>query len=233
MYKIKRFSIQSGAPNTPGSLSRELKNKAGVGAIIGGTMGSLPGIAVGTGVAHELGGKAGTIAGLSLFAGSAAFGAIAGMLTALGANKRRAKATKVNMNYVLDRLDMMTKDQQSAIYNTGNSVGQVTVNKINIWRYVVTDEDPSKYVATFAYEDGVMIILLKSPSNSVLYSLNSSLENMIRFNRKADYTAEEVDNGYVVKAICPDVDSAGRLISNLIYETRTKVNCLTDKKLNY
>lgn len=225
MYRIKRFSIQSGAPNTPGSLSRELKNKAVVGAIGGGIIGILPGVGTGNVTAFNKGTAAGIKTGLGIFAGITAIGAIAGMLTALGADRRRAKATKVNMTYVLDKLDILYKDS----VDTGN----VIINRINIWRYIVTDEDPSKYVATFAYEDGVMIILLKSPSNPVLSSLNSSLENMIRFNRKADYVAEETEDGYVVKVICPNVDAACSIIAELIYETRTKVNCLTDKKLNY
>lgn len=222
MYKIKRFSIQSGAPNKPGSLSRELKNRAGLGAAVGGLIGVPAGLIGGLNVATEFGGKTGALAGLSILAGTAAFMTIAGMLTALGADRRRAKATKVDMTHLLDRLDEMTSQNQREGYS-----------KINIWRYIVTDEDPSKHMISIAYEDGCLIIVLNNPSQNVLSSFNRVLESMVATNRKADYVAEETENGYVVKAICPNVDAVGNILQYMIQNERVKINCLTDKKLNY
>ena len=222
MYKIKRFSIQSGAPNKPGSLSRELKNRAGLGAAVGGLIGTPAGLIGGLNIATEFGGKTGAMAGLGILAGSAAFMTIAGMLTALGADRRRARATKVDMTNLLDKLDESTSQAQREGYAS-----------INIWRYIVTDEDPSKHMISMAYEDGCLIIVLNNPSQNVLSSFNRVLESMVATNRKADYVAEETENGYVVKAICPNVDAVGTIINYMIMNERVKINCLTDKKLKY
>lgn len=236
MYKVKRFSIQSGRPNKSASLGRELANRAGIGAgagaIVGGTLGTTHAVwnyAAGKAAEHAglggvgigMSGKEALITAGVITAGVAAFGAIANALSAMGANKRRSKATKVNMNQVLDELDVTVR-------NFEKSTGDV---EVNIFRYIETDKDPKDYHLTIAYEDGCAILLIRNPKHDLLTSLNGSLEDIIKFNRKADYTAEEAENGYVVYLTVPSVEAICGLIYNTIHECRVKINCLTEKKI--
>lgn len=221
MYKVKRFSIQSGKPDKSASLGRELANRSGEGAVVGGVIGLLGGLTTTlSGVAAGLGKEALKVGAL-MTTGAAVFGAITGALSAMGANGRRSKATKVNMNQVLDELDVRVRNYEKNSNTTD----------INIFRYIETDKNPRDYHLTIAYEDGCAILLIRNPKSNLLSSLNESLEDIIRFNRKSDYTSEKIENGYVVYLTVPSVDAICGLIYNIAYECRIKINCLTEKKI--
>lgn len=195
MYKVKRFSIQSGRPDKSASLGRELANRAGIGAAVTGTIGAITG-GVNAGVQYMnkvvgskyglpnegMSGKDALIMAGLITVGTAAFGALAGALTAMGADGRRSKATRANMTQVLDQLDVMVRDYEKSS-NTSD---------INIFRYIETDKDPKDYYLTMAYEDGCAIMLIRNPKNELLAALNEGLNDMIKLNRKADYTSEEL-----------------------------------------
>ena len=225
MIVQRLFSIQSGGPDVGGSLKRELsaRTKAGAiaGGVLGGVYGTFAGLAAGIG---DESAATGFKVGGAITAGSAVLGAIVGALTTLGANSRRAKAEGLDMNSLLDYL-----------YNVDNynsASGFKAFEDVKIDRYIVEDGDPNKFMVNFGYEDGKLVINLNNPSDKLIRGLNEDLEGMVKFNRKADYAAQSVDNGFMVYVICPDIDSAAGIIYNIVAENKIKVNALTEKSLS-
>jgi hypothetical protein len=82
------------------------------------------------------------------------------------------------------------------------------------------------------YEDGKLVINLNNPSDKLIRGLNEDLESIVKYNRKADYAAQSVDNGFMVYVICPDIDSAAGIIYNIVAENKIKVNALTEKSFS-
>ena len=222
MIVQRLFSIQSGGPDKGGSLKRELAAKAKDGAIFGGALGSIYGAAFGPLAGLADGAKTGLMVGAGFITGGAILGTIVNSLNALGANKRRAKAEGLNMDKLLDYL----YNRDAAMSNFKD------MEDIKIERYLTEDGDPNKFTVNFSYEDGKLVIYLNKPSDALLKNLNEDLEDIIKHNRKADYAANSVKNGYMVYVICPDIDSAARIIYDVACENRINVNALTEKSLS-
>lgn len=220
--KLQRmFSIQSGQPDQGGSLSRELKAKAGAGAIAGGALGVIPGAYIGLTAAAE--GDNGLKWGAGIVGASAIVCAIAGALTVLGSKRRLSEAIDSDMNSLLDYLYNVDKANAGA--------GLKNIKDINLERYIQEDQDPRNYMVSFGYDKGILVINLNKPTDKLIKSMNESLESMIRFNRRADYTSETTKDGFMVYVVVPSIDAAAGLIYNVIAENKIKVNALTTKSL--
>ena len=212
------FSIQSGQPDQGGSLSRELKAKVGAGAIAGSALGVVSGILAGVTARNS-----GLKIGATVVGASAIVGAIAGALSVLGSKKRLSEAKDTDMNSLLDYL-----------YNTdkvNTNAGFKDIKDINLERYIQEDQDPRNYMVTFGYDKGILVINLNKPTDRLIKSLNDSLESMIKFNRRADYSSEATKDGFMIYVIVPSMDAAVDLIYNVIAENKIKVNALTMKSL--
>ena len=217
--KLQRmFSIQSGQPDQGGSLSRELKAKTGVGAIAGSALGVVPGILAGVTAQNS-----GLKIGATVVGASAIVGAIAGALSVLGSKKRLSEAMDSDMNSLLDYLYNIDKVNTNA--------GFKDIKDINLERYIQEDQDPRNYMVTFGYDKGILVINLNKPTDRLIKSLNDSLESMIKFNRRADYSSEATKDGFMIYVIVPSMDAAVDLIYNVIAENKIKVNALTMKSL--
>ena len=220
--KLQRmFSIQSGQPDQGGSLSRELKAKAGAGAIAGGALGVVPGIFMGLQASAD--GDNGLKWGAGMVGACAAAVAIANALTVLGSKKRLSEAIDSDMNSLLDYLYNVDKANASA--------GLKNIKDINLERYIQEDQDPRNYMVSFGYDKGILAINLNKPTDKLIKSMNESLESMIKFNRRADYTSETTKDGFMVYVVVPSIDAAAGLIYNVIAENKIKVNALTTKSL--
>lgn len=218
------YSIQSGKPDhATGSLSQELKNRAKIGAIGGGVLGGIAGSLAGI-VADKKSTKERLALAGGVTAGFALVGVIGNCLGALGADYRRAKASKLTMDTILDILYDTVRKNDIAVKD--NSTG------FNIARYIKEDADPEKFMVTFAFEDGKGVIYLNKPTSPVLEFFNDELEDMIKFNRKADYAATKTKDGYIVEFICPNSDTVSDFIYDFISEFELPVCCLTTKTLN-
>jgi len=213
----RHFSIQSGGPDSgAGSLKKELANRIKVGAIGGGVLGAIGGTIAGISSRNN-----GFKLGVGVAVGATIAGAIYGALTALGANHRRAEAEDATMNSLLDYFYGQTSE-----WDREGITGKYDVK---VDRYIIEDGDPNKFMVNFAYEDGKLVINLNKPSNAVIDSINDDLEEMVKFNRKADYASSQVNNGYMVYVICPSLDFAARIIYDVIAEHHLKVNAITKK----
>lgn len=218
------YSIQSGKPDhATGSLSQELKNRAKIGAIGGGIVGGIAGTISGI-CANKMSTKERLAVAGGVTASVALVGVISNCLGALGADYRRAKAARLTMDAILDILYDTVRENDIAVQD--NFTG------FNIARYIKEDADPEKFMVTFAFEDGKGVIYLNKPTSPVLEHFNNELEEMIKFNRKADYAATKTKNGYIVEFICPNIDTVSDFIYDFIQEFELPVCCLTTKTLN-
>ena len=215
LLKKKFYSIQSGHPEKGGSLGRELANRGKIGAVVGGVMGgliSIPALADGKGKLA-----------LGITGASAAVLSICSCLTALGATGRAKSAARMSMDDILDRL-------YEGAYATDDKGERIS--DINPRRYIVENGDPRNFMATFAFEDGKGVIWLNKPTNPLLTTLNDTLEEIISYNRLADYVAQPTKEGYCVEVICPDGDSFAGIIYNVISDLQIKISVLTDKTID-
>lgn len=220
----RQFSIQSGGPDGgAGSLKKELTNRIKVGAIAGGVTGAIGGTI--TGISTRNNNWGGFKFGAKVAVGTTIAGAIYGALTALGANHRRAEAENATMNSLLDYLY-----GQISEWDRKGLRGDLK-RSVKVDRYLIEDGDPNKFMVNFAYEDGKLVINLNKPSNAVIETLNDDLEEMVKFNRKADYASNPINNGFMIYAVCPSLDFAAEIIYNIIEEHHLKVNALTEKSL--
>lgn len=218
MIVQRLYSIQSGGPQQAGSLKQEISARAKAGAAAGGILGSIGGLLT---VAN--GESVST--GLGIAAGSAILGAIATSLTALGANSRRAKAQKQTTNDVVDALLVWDEAGFAVDENTGDII------VADLKRYIVEDKDPRNFMMSFGFEDGKLVMALNKPSDKLIEVLNKSLDTMVKWNRKADYASEEVNNGYLVYVTCPDTETAIRIIYDVICLLKIKINAFTFKAI--
>ena len=186
IVRQKTFSIQSGGPDQGGSLSRELKARIARGGIIGGAGGGILGLYPSIITGSEDGASTGLKMWGGITAGCAILGAVVDAFGAMGANRRSIMAKESSMNEFLDYLyNMTTATEEERVYRRGTT-------DINIQRYVLEDQDPSKYMVNFSFEDGKMVIYLNKPTDKLIASVNDNLESMIKYNRKADYAARKV-----------------------------------------
>ena len=116
-------------------------------------MGGITGILSGISVAAIGGAKEGLKVEGIVTAGGAIAGAIAGALSALGANSRRAKAAGLDMNTLLDYLYNKADFHKAQSYSPKDTRPE---------RYIIEDGDPNKFMVNFAYEDGKLVINLKN-----------------------------------------------------------------------
>jgi reverse gyrase len=76
-----------------------------------------------------------------------------------------------------------------------------------------------------------MVIYLNKPTDKLIANVNDDLESMVRFNRKADYAAKKVGDGFLIFIVLPSIDEAAGIIYNIVEENKIKVNALTEKSL--
>lgn len=223
VLKRKNYSIQTGRPDKGGSLGRELKTRAAVGAVTGGVIGAIasPLAAIGSAVTGG-GAKGAALCGIGTIGASMIVTTIINCLGALGADRRRAKASRSNMDEILNILNKNLLEAATGGY----------IDDVNVSRYIREDADPRQFMATFAFEDGKGVIYLNKPSTAVLSSLNDSLESMISVNRYADYVSTTIKDGYLVEVVCPSIDDFGGLIYDVIVDCKIPVCCLTNKSLD-
>jgi hypothetical protein len=225
IVRQKTFSIQSGGPDQGGSLSRELKSRIARGGIIGGAGGGILGLYPSILVGTENGASTGLKVWGGITAASAIIGAVVDAFGAMGAGGRSRVAKESSMNEFLDYLYNMTAtSERDRDYRRGTT-------EINIQRYVLEDQDPSKYMVNFSFEDGKMVIYLNKPTDKLIANVNDDLESMVRFNRKADYAAKKVGDGFLIFIVLPSIDEAAGIIYNIVEENKIKVNALTEKSL--
>ena len=216
------YSLESGGPDKPGSLLRELGNKARAGAIVGGVLGA--GTTAVAALNSALAGgnvkemtKIGAVATGIL----ASTGAIIGGLMSLGAEGRLERAAGVSMDRIIDK----------AIASSRRGNSQDYTNVITE-RYIVENGDPNKFPITMAMKDGQGIIVLNKPDEELIEYLDDELEQMVRFNRKADYTSVKSKTGYEIYLTCPNIDTMSGIIFDLVSDLEIKINCITDKTVN-
>ena len=224
---IKRqalFSLQSGHPDKGGSLWREVGNRAKTGAKIGGFLGTVFGGLLSVQTLIE-GAKASDAIKWGLGLGAAAAGIITGVcaLTAVGAKGRLTKARNSNMDKILDILytgAYMSDD-------TGERISNVPVRRL-----IIEDGDPTRFVATFAFENGKGVVWLNKPGDPIISWFNKELEDIIAYNRYADYVATKTKEGYVIEIVLPNEESFAGLIYNFLATFEQNISCITRKTLD-
>jgi hypothetical protein len=215
----KKFSLESGEPNQKGSLGRELKAKAKVGAIKGSITGGSLGLTVGSTLGMAL--RDLKLTGLVSLAGLG-IGTLVGILSkmseSIGAEGRKNRVQGVGMNEVLDFLE----DSITAENNQGYGIrGRNLVS-----RYLSLDGDPKNFDLSIALKDGIGIMSVKK---GVAGNVESELESMVENNRLADYKSKSLKDGYLVQLFVPSVKALANFIYNLAYRHHIRINIITQK----